>query len=99
LAKPDRNATGIAGILAKTASSRALAGYLGALHQRLTRIVPLLACKSGEMRVARHALVAAMSNKMTCRPLSKFAQRGALLAPRSTAISHSRSENRTLDCF
>jgi hypothetical protein len=63
------------------------------------RILFPLACKTGEIRVARRKFVAAMSNKMISRALSKFAQRSALLAPRSTAIPHLRFENRTLDCF
>jgi hypothetical protein len=81
---------------AKAARFASFGRYLGALRPRM---VPPRACKTGEIRVARRKFVAAMSNKMISRALSKFAQRSALLAPRSTAIPHLRFENRTLDCF
>jgi hypothetical protein len=37
--------------------------------------------QSREIRVVQRKFIAVMSNKMTSRALSKFAQRGALLAP------------------
>jgi hypothetical protein len=77
---------------------RALAGT-SVRCSTLDRTSSAARLQAARIRVVRHKFVAAMSNKMISRALSKFAQRSALLAPRSTAIPHLRFENRMLDCF